>query len=122
MIRKITMVAASLILSQNAQAKEMVWTNIGSTKAGVSAYLSFDGSQVVGNIARIWVKFEHPPERGLVKEVTLEEIDCKNDKIRSIQSVGYSVDGTSIWLKPEDWETPFPETFARNFVDIVCRR
>lgn len=109
------------------------WSSIGKTVAG-SHYLDWDTLRIIGNEHRVWALQNYESTQNmagyeLLSAITLYAIDCREERIRILQSTGYSdYDGrgeTALKTTPpggSEWTYATPGSISATIVRTVCRK
>jgi hypothetical protein len=106
--------------------KERQWEQYEQDKGKTVYYFEKDSlSYPSPHIIHVWRKRTFPTRSSSHKEiVSFDEIDCKNDKYRSleVQALNWDDTPTPIYRKPSPWTNIYQDTPDEYFLDNFCRR
>ncbi len=106
--------------------KERQWENYAEDRGGVLFYFERESVTYPSkDIIHVWRKRVFPGRSSSQKEiVSLDEINCKTEKYRSLELQGVNWDDTTtvIYKRPTPWNTIYTDTADEYFLDNFCRR
>jgi hypothetical protein len=113
------------VLPSPAEWKDRKWENYAQDKSGVTYF--FEKQTILypaKNIIHVWRKRNLAAgARGLKEITSYDEIDCKNERYRTLELQGINTDGTKtdIFRKPSPWSAIFLESADEYFLNNFCK-
>lgn len=113
--------------AQQAKAEpipDKKWESYGNDGRGVEYFYQKESiSFPTKSMVRVWRKRTFRQSAELKEIIALDEIDCKNEKYRSVQSQGVRQDGstTEMYVTPSPWYTIYDESADDFFLNTSCK-
>jgi hypothetical protein len=101
------------------------WKNVGSDLRNVEHYFDTGSiTQTPEGFLRIWRKRIFPEKSAQQAIISLDEIDCRAQKYRTIKTQVIQRDGTlsPLYLAKTDWIVIFSESAEEYFLDNECKQ
>lgn len=124
-MRALVLIIAGLSLCAGGASAQTAnrWVHISSSN---TQKMAINAANIVGtgNIKSAWfvrvLKQTHTS--GYDYTVSRYSIDCANNRLRSMQGVGYSINGDVInsYDTPDEWSGVIPETVGETMVQEAC--
>lgn len=122
-MKKVLLVAAAIVAAAPTWAD---WSRTFSDERKTQ-YIDPSTLRFVGKTRRLWVlhDFRSRTQDGDLSEASLVEIDCENERMRSLQTVAYksamaSGEGHASSKVPSEWGYYPPKTMGGVMVKSFC--
>jgi hypothetical protein len=124
---------ASQVVTSNIQWGERKWEVYGKDNNGTTHYLDKSSiSYPAKSMIHVWRRRVFPQPTAGIREVrsshkeivALDEMDCKGEKYRSLESQGINWDGTPtvVWKKPTPWTPIYDDSADDRILRDYCKQ